>query len=72
MIDRRGWMGRMLAVAVPVLGLAACGDSTPDYRYQLKVEVDTPEGVRTGTSVIEVQQSMGRARDADGLAQSHR
>ena len=68
MIDRRGWMGQMVAALalVPVLGLAACGDSTPDYRYQLKVEVDTPEGVKTGTSVIEVQQSMGRTAMSGG------
>ncbi|MHA6317625.1 hypothetical protein ACXYN8_08195 [Altererythrobacter sp. CAU 1778] len=45
--------------------LAACGselaDHTPDYRYRLTVEVETPEGLRTGSSVIEVRQSMGRS-----------
>ena len=36
--------------------LAACGltDDTPAYRYRLTVEVDTPEGVKVGSSVIEV------------------
>ena len=43
--------------------LASCGfaDETPDYRYRLTVEVDTPEGLKTGSSVIEVRQSMGRS-----------
>jgi hypothetical protein len=44
--------------------LASCSppeDSTPDYRYRLTVEVETPEGLRTGSSVIEVRQSMGRS-----------
>ena len=36
--------------------LAACGlaDDTPAYRYRLTVEIDTPEGVKAGSSVIEV------------------
>jgi hypothetical protein len=36
--------------------LAACGliDETPTYRYRLAVEVDTPQGLKTGSSVIEV------------------
>lgn len=37
--------------------LTACSedDDTPTYRYRLTVEVDTPEGLRTGSSVIEVE-----------------
>ena len=31
-------------------------DKTPDYRYRLTVEVDTPEGLKIGSSVIEVEQ----------------
>jgi len=44
------------------LVLTACfgPDATPDYRYRLTVEVETPEGLKTGSSVIEVRQSMGR------------
>lgn len=36
--------------------VAACGlvDETPTYRYRLTVEVDMPDGLRTGSSVIEV------------------
>lgn len=43
--------------------LAACGmgsDPTPDYRYRLTVEVETPQGRKTGSSVIEVQQRLVR------------
>ncbi|WP_198507666.1 hypothetical protein [Qipengyuania seohaensis] len=50
-------------MAILGLTLSACGsahDGAPDYRYRLTVEVDTPEGVRSGSSVIEVEQSMGR------------
>ena len=36
--------------------LTACGvtDDTPTYRYRMTVEVETPEGLKTGFSVIEV------------------
>lgn len=36
------------------LTVPACAPSLPDYRYRLTVEVDTPDGVRTGSSVIQV------------------
>ncbi|MGB7420134.1 MAG: hypothetical protein WA918_13230 [Erythrobacter sp.] len=52
-----------------MLALTACGDdATPDYRYRLTVEVETPEGLRTGSSVIEVEQTLGGAASAGGLA----
>ncbi|KUO51366.1 MAG: hypothetical protein APF82_11015 [Sphingomonadales bacterium BRH_c42] len=40
--------------------LAACNpfDDTPTYRYRMTVEVDTPEGLKTGSSVIEVDTHM--------------
>ena len=59
MIDRRGWMGRMVAAlaAVPLASLAACGYRSETFRYRLMVEVDTPSGVKTGSSVIEVTLS---------------
>lgn len=51
-----------LAMAVILLsGCAISEDKATDYRYRLTVEVDTPEGVRTGSSVIEVQQTLVRA-----------
>ncbi len=36
--------------------LAGCDafDDTPTYRYRMTVEVDTPQGLKTGSSVIEV------------------
>jgi hypothetical protein len=39
------------------------GKRWPDYRYRLTVEVDTPEGVKTGSSVIEVRTAVGGAND---------
>lgn len=55
------FFGMMLFSIAGVSLLSACGDETPDYRYRLTVEVETPEGLKTGSSVIEVQQSMGRS-----------
>ncbi len=48
-----------LLCLVAALSVSACfaKDATPDYRYRLTVEVDTPDGVKTGSSVIEVQQT---------------
>ena len=44
------------------LAISACAsDTAPDYRYRLTVEVDTPEGLKTGSSVIEVKQRLVRA-----------
>ena len=51
-----------MATALMSLGLTGCAqaeDATPDYRYRLTVEIDTPQGLRSGSSVIEVEQSMG-------------
>jgi hypothetical protein len=62
MFGKPHWLVGLLVVAA----LAACGgafggpDLTPDYRYRLTLEVDTPQGLRSGSSVIEVEQSMGR------------
>ncbi len=43
----------VVAMLVPV-GLTACTDTTPAYRYRMAVEVETPAGIKTGSSVIEV------------------
>lgn len=37
-----------------VLPLFGCSPQLPDYRYRLTVEVDTPVGIRSGSSVIQV------------------
>jgi hypothetical protein len=58
-------------LALAALFLAGCTvaeDEAPDYRYRLTVEVDTPEGVKAGSSVIQVEQSLGGAASAGGLA----
>lgn len=49
-------------------GCALAEDKAPDYRYRLTVEVETPEGLKTGSSVIQVEQSLGGAASAGGLA----
>lgn len=57
-------MIRILSLLLVPLALSACfgADTTPDYRYRLTVEVETPDGIVSGSSVIEVEQSLGRAR----------
>ena len=57
-ILQAAWLA-LAALTLP--GCAFAEDKAPDYRYRLTVEVETPEGVKTGSSVIEVEQSMGRA-----------
>jgi hypothetical protein len=48
----------MVAALAAILATLCAGcswfDDTPSYRYRLTVEVDTPEGLKTGSSVIEV------------------
>src|SRR5713226_799812 len=44
---------RLTAVAVMSLCLAGCG-KTESYRYKLTLAVNTPEGVKRGSSVVEV------------------
>jgi hypothetical protein len=48
----------LAAAAVPFL-LSGCGSRIPTYRYRMTVEVNTPEGVREGSTVIEVKTSKG-------------
>lgn len=66
---------RSLAVVAVVLSalLAACGliDDTPTYRYRLTVEVETPQGPRSGSSVIEVQTAVSQGIPSPGSV-SHR
>lgn len=53
MINRRYLL---TASAVSLLFLAGgCGRSTPDYRYRLTIEVETPEGLRSGSGVLSVR-----------------
>jgi hypothetical protein len=55
-------------VATMLPACTAAEDKAPDYRYRLTVEVETPEGVKTGSSVIQVEQALGGAASAGGLA----
>lgn len=50
------------------LMLSACGDDRfPDYRYRMTVEVQTPDGIKTGSSVIEVKtKEISTILDASG------
>jgi hypothetical protein len=41
--------------ALACLTLGACSKPLPTYRYELVVEVETPAGVRTGSSIVEVR-----------------
>ena len=53
MMARRGVMGVLAGAAVAVLG--GCGVlGGNSYRFKLTVEVETPKGLRTGSSVYEV------------------
>jgi hypothetical protein len=67
--DKSGLLGRRAACTLGLALLAsatgACGlggERFPRYRYRLTVEVDTPEGVRRGGSVIEVDLGRTGAR----------
>lgn len=44
----------LMGVGAGALTLAGCGEKSSRYRQKITVVVDTPNGVRTGSSVIEV------------------
>lgn len=55
---------QLLGTGLLGLALPACSaaeDRAPDYRYRLTVEIETPDGLKTGSSVIEVRQLIGRS-----------
>lgn len=48
------------ALALALLGLlalSACGHRSETFRYRLTLEVETPQGLRSGSSVIEVRMT---------------
>lgn len=49
----------VLAVAMLALALAGCGDPTYTWHQKMTVEVETPAGIRSGSSVIEVSAEIG-------------
>lgn len=59
MMARRGVMGLLAGAATLVLG--GCGlFGGNSYRFRMTVEVETPQGLRTGSSVYEVEARGGR------------
>ncbi len=56
-LKRRSFVASAALTFGAALALSGCGgaDDTPTYRYRLTLEVDTPEGLKTGSSVIEVE-----------------
>ena len=57
---------KLLSVFCLAVLVSACSDKTPTYRYRLTVEVETPDGLKTGSSVIEVRQRLGYAGSSPG------
>ena len=58
MMARRGVLEILLAGATFAMtsGCRALNGGTPDFRYRFTVEIDTPEGLKSGSSVIEVSR----------------
>lgn len=57
MMARRGVMGLLGGAAVLILGACGILSSNFSYRYKITVEVETPQGLRTGFAVHETQVS---------------
>lgn len=57
-MTRRGILGAMAAVSVSLIA-GACGlFSSSSYRYRMTVEVNTPQGIKSGSSVHEVSSQL--------------
>jgi len=54
---RRGFGFATLAATLALVGCHP-KPSLPDYRYRMTVEVETPQGLKSGSSVIEVSSSI--------------
>ncbi|WP_230293242.1 hypothetical protein [Croceicoccus sp. Ery5] len=51
------WLAVLITVLTTIFALAGCGYQHETFRYRLTIEVDTPQGLRRGSSVIEVSMS---------------
>jgi hypothetical protein len=51
-MTRRGVLGLLMG-AFGTLALGGCGRSQRSLRYRITVEIDTPSGLKTGSSVLE-------------------
>ena len=54
MMARRGVMGVLAGAAAAVLGGCGILGGEKSYRFRMTVEVETPQGLKTGSSVMEV------------------
>ena len=54
MMGRRSVLGILAGAATVALPGCSLLNSTASYRFRMTVEVDTPQGVKTGSSVMEV------------------
>lgn len=66
------WGGSKRKIAMWLLicaGLlvSACDNGSATYRYRLTVDVETPEGLRTGSSVIEIRTDPRAPLQAGGI-----
>ena len=68
MIARRGMLGMLGTAAVSMLG-GCSAPSSARYRFRMTVEVETPQGLKSGSSVIEVRLARGMAiGDSSGVS----
>lgn len=72
-VRRRQFVGAVVFSSLS-LGLHGCGSpNEASYRFRMTVEVETPQGLKTGSSVIEVRLSRGMAiGDSSGVSSSLR
>lgn len=62
---------KSLAGIILALTFAGCSKQLPTYRYRITVEVETPAGLRSGSSVVEVSTVRGSGfpgPEAGGIA----
>jgi hypothetical protein len=64
-VTRRGF-SFLLGVGAAAIALLGCKINSSPYHYELKVEVETPEGVRSGSSVIGVR-IFSQVKGTEGL-----
>ncbi len=52
-------MQRLIALILLSIGLAGCGENLGTYHFRLTVEVETTDGIRSGSSVLAATYSRG-------------
>lgn len=67
-MTRRGILAGA-AASIISLATSSCALGWASYRFKVTVEVDTPEGLRTGSSVMQISAAPGfRIGDSSGLS----